>query len=636
MAAKKTKQKKTTTPKTAPNRNLWLYGSIIALMAFLLYANTLSHGYALDDYSVLKDNSITQEGVSSIGEIFQTHFRAGYKNWNSAGELYRPVTLTAFAIQWEVAPDQAWFYHLINVLIYALSGFLIFVTLANILKGYNLLIPFFASLLFVAHPVHVEAVANIKSLDEILALLFCIATLNLLWKHWEKGSSIYLIMSLLCYLVAMFSKENAITFLAIFPLTYWFFAKRFSTNQLAKTGLFIIPVGIYLLVRKSVLGTVTTAKTTAILDNVIAHAGSFGEQLATAFLFLGKYLITLLFPHPLGSDFGFPQIPLTSFGDWQVLLTLIVVLGLAAFALKSLFSNKNIIAYGVLFFFINFSIFTNILIVIGTNYGDRLLYSASLGFTLGLTALVLKLMKVDFKTKENNLLNLLKKATPAVGVLSIIFVLYSIKTITRNPVWENSYTLYKNDVKIAPNSAKLNYHYGLEVSKRADDEQNAAQKQKLYTEGMEHLQKAVSLYPQYHDAYGRIGLTYYRQKNYQEALKNYDLAIQHKPKNALVYSNMGTLFFEIKNIEKAKEAYQKSVEADPRFVDGWRNLGSLHAQTGNFPAAIKAFQEALKYAPNDATINFYLGSAYLDSKNEAAGRPYLNRAYQLNPNLPKK
>jgi hypothetical protein len=635
MAKNKIKRKKTNIkkPRTATP---WLYGIFIAWMAFLLYSNTLSHDYALDDYSVLKDNYITQDGVKSIPKIFKTHFRAGYKNWGSTGELYRPVTLSVFAIQWELSPDNAGVYHFINVLLYALSGFLIFFTLARILSGYNLLIPFFASLLFVAHPVHVEAVANIKSLDEILALLFCFGALNLLWRYWEGRGVKFLIVSVLCYLLAMFSKENAITFLAIFPLTYWFFGKNFSINKMATSAIFLLPVVIYLGVRKSVLGTVTSAKDTAILDNVIAHAGSFGEQIATAILFLGKYLVTMVFPHPLGSDFGYPQIPLTDFGDWRVLLTLLVVLLLLIYAIKSMWSNKNIIAYSILFFFINFSIFANILIVIGTNYGDRLLYAASLGFTLVLTVLVLKLTKTDLKKGEIKPLNLIKSATPAVAILSLIFVLYSFKTITRNTVWENSYTLYKNDVKIAPNSAKLNYHYGLEVSKMADDAQNPTEKQQLYTEGMQHLQKAVELYPEYHDAYGRIGLTYYRQKKYQEALKNYELSIKYKPNNALVYSNMGTLYFDIKDIGKAKESYRNAVRVNPRFTDGWRNLGSLNAQTGNFPEAIKAFQEALKSAPNDATINFYLGSAYLDSGNEAAGRPYLNRAYQLNPNLPKK
>ena len=151
MATKKTKRKKQKPIQSTKNSTSWIYGGIIALLAFLLYANTLSHDYALDDYSVLKDNYVTQEGASAIPTIFKTHFRYGYKNWSSAGELYRPVTLSAFAIQWNISPDNAGFYHLVNVLLYALSGFLIFVTLANILQGYSLLIPFFASLLFVAH-----------------------------------------------------------------------------------------------------------------------------------------------------------------------------------------------------------------------------------------------------------------------------------------------------------------------------------------------------------------------------------------------------------------------------------------------------------------------------------------------------
>ena len=143
MSSGKTKRKKATPTNISSSFSHWKYGGIIALFAFLLYANTLGHDYALDDYSVLKDNYVTQDGISSIPTIFKTHFRAGYKNWSSEGELYRPLTLSAFALQWDIAPDNAGFYHLINVLLYALSGFLIFVTLANILSGYNLLIPFF-------------------------------------------------------------------------------------------------------------------------------------------------------------------------------------------------------------------------------------------------------------------------------------------------------------------------------------------------------------------------------------------------------------------------------------------------------------------------------------------------------------
>ncbi|CAN5443769.1 hypothetical protein BH10BAC1_BH10BAC1_08800 [soil metagenome] len=43
---------------------------VIALIAFLLYANTLNHQFVLDDFSVVKENQLTKGGTASLKEIF--------------------------------------------------------------------------------------------------------------------------------------------------------------------------------------------------------------------------------------------------------------------------------------------------------------------------------------------------------------------------------------------------------------------------------------------------------------------------------------------------------------------------------------------------------------------------------------
>ena len=186
--AKKSKRKPTKKAKVNKaifERRTWGYGLVLALIAFFLYTNTLNHGYTLDDHSAITDNFVTKKGMESIPTIFTTHYRYGY--WRSAGELYRPVSLAMFATEWEFAGDNPLVFHLVNVLLYALSGFLIFLTLSKILRNFNVLIPFFATLLFIAHPVHVEVVANIKSRDEIMAFLLSIGALNLLWNYWDRN-----------------------------------------------------------------------------------------------------------------------------------------------------------------------------------------------------------------------------------------------------------------------------------------------------------------------------------------------------------------------------------------------------------------------------------------------------------------
>ncbi len=147
----------------------WVVGILAALIGFVLYANTFGHQYALDDYSVMKENWVVKGGLENLRKIFTTEYR--YGAWNSPGSLYRPITLTMFAFEWQNWPDSPFVYHFINVLLFSLTGWVLWVTWRRILGEYPPALTAMAVLFFMAHPVHTEVVANIKSRDEILSHL---------------------------------------------------------------------------------------------------------------------------------------------------------------------------------------------------------------------------------------------------------------------------------------------------------------------------------------------------------------------------------------------------------------------------------------------------------------------------------
>ena len=628
--AKPDSRKPSSTVSRSPVTARWI-ALVLAVFGFLLYINTLGHDYVLDDFSVIKENFVTKRGVEGIPTIWKTHARYGY--WNSPGELYRPVPMTMFALEWQSAPDQPWLSHLINILLYGLTGALLFLTLARMLKNYNLLLPLLTTLFFIAHPIHVEVVANIKSRDEIVMFLFAILSLNLLLRYEEKRDVKVLVLALLCYLTALFSKENAVTFVAIVPLVLYFFTKATLPKTALTTALFAVPALIFILVRKMVIGDMLNPGDTSALDNFLTGAQDTATFYASAFLVLGKYLWTLFFPHPLGSDFGYNQIPLTGWEDWRVLLSLALWAGMGIFALIRL-KSKDLWSFAILFFFINFSIFTNFIVTIGSSYGDRLLYAASPGFALALALMLMKIFSVDEHQKIAVPAGLFQhKALWAVA--SAILLLYSVKTFTRNFDWKDSYTLYEADVETAPEAAKLNFHYGLEIIQKRLKTESPDLKKQFFDRGKARFEKAISIYPSYQDAYGQLCLCYYREKNYEKALENYELALKYKPNFPLVYSNMGIIFFEKGDLVKAKEVYEKAVLYDPRMVDALRDLGAVNGMQKNFADAIKWFSQALEYAPDDPTINFYLGSAYRDSGQVDKAQPYLEKAYRLDPSLKK-
>src|ERR1039457_1130018 len=164
---------------------------IIVVFTFILYANTFTNDYALDDLIVINGNAFTKKGFSGLGEIFSYDSFTGFFGKQKklvAGGRYRPLSMATFAIEYGFFKDfKPGFSHFLNVLFYAITGILLFLILSrlikpqkNKLKQWHLGIPFIATLLFLAHPLHTEVVANIKGRDEIFALMFSLLTVWLI------------------------------------------------------------------------------------------------------------------------------------------------------------------------------------------------------------------------------------------------------------------------------------------------------------------------------------------------------------------------------------------------------------------------------------------------------------------------
>ena len=174
------RQQKEPSKKTAEKKELELNRKVmslkrvlmlfIAAFAFFVYSNTLDHKYVLDDFGIIPENLMTKRGFSAIPEIFSTTLRSGTNLIDNT--LYRPLSKAMFAIEWQLAPDTPALSHWVNVILFSVSCIAMFSFLALCFNG-NFLIPFMATMLFAAHPIHTEVVANIKSRDEILCLLFC-------------------------------------------------------------------------------------------------------------------------------------------------------------------------------------------------------------------------------------------------------------------------------------------------------------------------------------------------------------------------------------------------------------------------------------------------------------------------------
>ena len=105
---------------------------ICCACAFILYSNTLNHEYAVDDQTAIVQNRHTHEGLSALPTIFTSAYRAGVDDRKEG--LYRPLSIALFAIEWQISPGNPHLGHWVNVLLYVLTAFMLFVALRLFLE----------------------------------------------------------------------------------------------------------------------------------------------------------------------------------------------------------------------------------------------------------------------------------------------------------------------------------------------------------------------------------------------------------------------------------------------------------------------------------------------------------------------
>ncbi len=603
--------------------------AIIVVVSFIVYANTMNHGYALDDYSSIIENKTTQKGFDAIGEIFRTSYRYGYIF--VADELYRPVAKTVLALEWGISPNKPSTAHWVNILLFMLTGWLLFKTLVDWLKG-NLFVAFAATLFFITLPIHTEAVANIKSVDEILGFLFGLLMLRSIHKYNVTGNTMSLLKAALWFLIAIFSKESSITLLAVIPLVGYFFSDKPLKSTWLPTLVCLGVAFIFLAIRSKVLGPVGISLHPSITDNMLMAAPNLLTRMTTAIYLLGLYLKTIIAPTVLTFDNSFPQLPIIGLMNWQFIVSGIILLAMLVVAIRG-WKKKEIYSFAIFYFFITISVSSNLFVIIGTHYGERLMYTPSFGICLLLAVVLHRLLSKKPEEQKHDFLADNKFSLIVVITISLI---YGGLTMARNPIWENNATLYSSGLISSPNSTRVQYYMGNHLIKEDQLKGKSPQQQdSILKAGIGYLKTAVKLTPSFTDAWNQMGIAYARLKNPQEAIKCYNEGLKYNVNDPTVHNNLGTVYFTAGKYNEALAEFQEAVRLNPRYSEAWTNIGSCYGSGQQFDNAISNFEKAISVDPNNAMANYYLGITWRSKGNETLAQQYLNQAYALNPALRK-
>jgi Flp pilus assembly protein TadD len=586
---------------TKENKVPTLYIILVFVFGCVLYFNTIGNGFVLDDFSVISENFIVKQGSSAIPQIFKTSYRYGYLSVDDG--LYRPLSLALFAIEWDIFGDKAGPFHFTNILLYALGGVVLLLYLRRLLPKAPPALPLMASLLFLAHPLHTEVAANIKSADELLCFLFTLLALDFHLRYLENNRIVYIIWIGLFTFLAFLSKESAVLLLVLLP------AQGQLMSALGRTFKWLpvlTPLPVFLIIlmlRKSVLGSAFGIQSVTMLDNPLFDASS-AERLFTGAVLMGSYLRQMIFPYPLVFDYSYPSIPVLGAGDWEgyaALLAWVLTAIVGFLAMK----KKPVLSFFLFFFLASLAFYSNIPFTIGAMKAERFAFLASLPFCVGLAQVLCMVPGSGIEQGRP-----LPRGIP-LGVLTAILVGFSFLTITRNLEWNSNESLYRADLVKNENSAKIRYYLGNELTKnKAEKMTDSLARKAVIFEGIQYLRESISLYDKNADAYTQIGVGYYKLKQLDSAAVYFTKALSINPGSNTALNNLGSVYFESKQYEKALEIYGKVLELDPNFVDCHVNMGSALGMLQRYPEAVLSFQKALSLDPQNAKARNFLAITY--------------------------
>jgi hypothetical protein len=400
----------------------------IFLLGFICYANTLKGDFIWDDnYHIVKSIHLEKKGVASIfsRELF-----------DSGLNYYRPVYLFTFFLEYRLWKLNPLGYHLVNILLHCAAAALIFILLRYLLRNLNSgeAVAFLASILFVVHPVHTEAVSYISARADSLLAIFVILSLLLYLESFGLKAVrrfVFLAASLLSFVLGLMTKEAALVLVLFLLLCNWYIGE--GKSRLKTVTPFLLVGVLYIISR------ITFFNFSQGLSGTFSRLGVVTLKMRLV-CFLKELLVfakILVLPFGLHIERMFK---VRQFFDSDALLAIFFISLLALCLIKSRIPRR-IFIFSLMWFFIALLPQSAFIIVY---LAEHFLYLPSVGFFI-LAAYLLVWLRMACG-----------KLVFLSATLALMIYFGSI-TISQNLVWQNDLTLFTWTKKYAPHSSRARF-----------------------------------------------------------------------------------------------------------------------------------------------------------------------------------
>src|SRR3990170_691012 len=590
---------------------------ILAVISVIVFCNTLDNTFVYDDSVTIVNNNLIKSWKN-----FHTIFSFNY--FILSGELsYRPLVTLSYFIDyslWEANPGG---FHLTNLLLQTANTILFYVFLKRVTKVNTL--AFFSTLLFTTHPILTETVNSISYREDLLTALFFLIAFILYLKinktFFNKSKFLlYYLGSLFSYLLALFSKEMAITFpilLILFDIFYLPSGKPLQALIKKLKGIYIgyfSVTGFYLFIQF------------VVFRHVYIRLDQTKQSLFVMIKVLASYIKLLFLPFNLNADYVIP--PITT-GIISFIISILIVTIVIIITIRLCKNNKQHWFF-ISWFFITLLPVSNI-IPIGNIMAERYLYIPIMGIS-GIIGILIQ---------KSNLKNPL-----ATICSSIVIFILGVMCINRNGIWRDEFTLWYSTSIREPNSARAHHNLGvvhsskdfydyaeyeykktLEINPKDTEAHynlgNAYERKGILDNAIKEYQDAIRYNPYYADAYNNLG------NLYKEAVTEFARSLKINSEMSTTHNHLGNTYKEMGNIKDALTEYTTAIELDPSAADYHNNLGIVYTNIGQLKEAIDEFETAIRLDQKLANTHNNLGIAHAKKGDLDKAIDELNKAVAL-------
>lgn len=575
-----------------------------ALVAVVVYANAVPLGFALDDDPIIQMNPVVTEG--RVSDAFTGPYWQMEPEW---GQLYRPVILTSFAVEWRLWDGHPAGFHAASVVAHAAVTAAVTALLLGLASPLTALL---GGLLFAVHPVHVEAVANVVGRSELYAagsfLAGCL--IFLVRPRSSIGRAGRLLGVVAAYAVGLGSKEIAVTLpgvlalLAVHPAVP---AER-RRRPVSELPLFLAlgaVLSFYLLVRMDVLGSAAGVKLPSELVGTTPL-----QRVWTALTLWPQYMRLMFFPADLVADYGPGVLEVARRPGPAVAAGALVLGGLLGLAVAT-WRRAPLVSLGVLWFGVAVLPVAHLGVHAGVLLAERTLYLPSVGLALGVAGGV-----VEWRGRAGTDQRPTGSAWRGLLVVAaVILVGLSVRTVTRTPVWDSSFTLWRDLADHHPRSHRALRLYG-DVLMNAGDAEAAA----------EAFRRAAELHPHRYSVLLEAGAAYEEAGDLDAAEAFFERAVQVEPRHRVGWRLLAEARLEAGSAEGAVRAAATGLARAGPDAELWAHLSEAHLLRGDLDAALRARRAALAREP-DSDYDLRRLAEILELKGDtAAARAARDRA----------